>query len=140
MVADPLTLIDPVAWTDMSTSKLEESFAGEWVRLYPDIDLMTKAPFALSPFSLQRETQLWADFAYGKNILWEGKRKKKPKRLLPPAILIECDGGVHEHTWERDVKREEVARELGFSFHRVYWETLEPKIHEIAKEILQLGN
>lgn len=135
MVAEPLALIDPIAWNDIGENKLEESFASEWVKYYPDIHLMTQVPFAPSPFALKRKTYLRADFAYGTHIQFEGKRKRKPKMLLPPGILIECDGGVHKYTWERDVDRESVARELGFSFHRVYWETLEAKIHEIAREI-----
>lgn len=117
-------------------SSLEQSFAALWVERYPEINLFTQVPFAFSPRGKVRASKLRADFAAGNNIQYV---KGKPFLLLPPAVLIEVDGGVHRHKWDNDVQKEAVARGLGFKFHRVYEETMHLVIDVIASDIRNLN-
>jgi hypothetical protein len=114
------------ALQDISSSVLEQSFASLWTRLYPDIPLMTHAPFIPG-------RRHHADFAYGRNILFH---RRKPKLLLPPAVLIEIHGGVHRIKFDEDEKKAIAARELGFVFHRLSEGMLnEIFLSDIAKSI-----
>ena len=128
-------MITTQALTEMG-STLEQSFAALWIERYPELDLFTQVPFAFSPRGKVRASKLRADFAAGSNIQYV---KSKPFLLLPPAVLIEVDGGVHRHKWDADVQKETVARELGFKFHRVYEETMGLVMEAIAHDIQNLN-
>jgi hypothetical protein len=121
-------MISIEAIQDMQSSTLAQSFASLWIDEYPTLDLMTECPFV--PGRRYR-----ADFAWGKEILFH---RGKPKLLLPPAILIECDGGVHRAKWDEDKEKEDEAFRLGFKLHRLTEARVFPSspwLAEIASDI-----
>jgi hypothetical protein len=117
------------ALKNMSSSVLEQNFAVLWTRLYPNIPLMTQAPFI--PGRRYR-----ADFAYGRNIVFY---EEKPQLLLPPAVLIDIHGGVHRIKFDKDEEKAIAAKELGFKYHRLSKKMLtETFLSDIANDIQRL--
>ncbi len=129
-------IISPEALKDMEKSLLEQDFAEIWVEMYPDLQLMTKVPFAFSGRTVIRRGKLWADFA------WDDGRPFVMRDghlfLAPPGVLVECDGGVHKIKFTEDREKEDIAYTLGFKLHRLTRERVflgSPWIQDVAKDI-----